>query len=147
MISGRIVRIKQGQEHAIQNMAYIDYIIYFTVVLATSRTTEGVVCKNDTMCGSGECCYIKPALEVVSRRQASILPVLPGFHDTGICEKYRVEHEYCGLLEQANGHCGCGPGLLCKSVPAASTLQPLVVSKKRDIYMPGPGSFQCEMKP
>jgi hypothetical protein len=57
-----------------------------------------------------------------------------------------VEHDYCGLLEQVNGHCGCGPGLTCQFVPLGSTLSSLVVSKKRDIYIPGPGHFGCEVK-
>jgi hypothetical protein len=48
---------------------------------------QGTICKNDTDCGQGECCYIKPDMEVVSKkRQNTILPVpvKPGHHDTGI---------------------------------------------------------------
>ncbi|XP_045171115.2 uncharacterized protein LOC123533527 [Mercenaria mercenaria] len=83
-------------------------IFFFTILTAVTYNTEGKVCKTKSDCGIGECCYIKPAFEVVSRRrQASILPVQPTHHDTGVCEKYRVQHEQCGPLEQANGHCGC----------------------------------------
>ncbi|XP_053395893.1 uncharacterized protein LOC123523563 [Mercenaria mercenaria] len=123
------------------------YILFFAVLSAITCNTEGTVCKTDSECGSGECCYIKPAFEVVSRRrQASILPVQPTQHHTGVCESYRVEHEHCGPLEQANGHCGCGAGMSCQFVPAEiATVKPLqVVSKKRKIYVPGPGTFQCE---
>lgn len=73
--------------------------------------------------------------------------LLDKFLFTGVCESYRLQHDQCGPLEQANGHCGCGPGLLCQFVPEEiTTAQALVVSKKRKIYVPGPGSFQCEVK-
>lgn len=73
---------------------------------------------------------------------------------SGVCERYRVEHEQCAPLEKANGHCGCGPGFTCKFVPAELATLPtaqlvtlpelLQVSKRRSIYMPGPGTIQCE---
>merc|ERR1711860_326195 len=111
-----------------------------------------VVCRNNTECANDECCYIKPEFEVVSkRRQAGILlPLQPIHtkHDTGVCEKYRLEHDHCYPLETANGHCGGGSGMSCQFVPA-STLPALTISTskiRRGIFMPGPGSFNCERK-
>ncbi|KAL4236656.1 hypothetical protein ACF0H5_005041 [Mactra antiquata] len=109
---------------------------------------EGTVCKLDTDCGADECCYIRPQFLVASKRQ-SILPVLQPQHDTGVCEKYRLEHDFCGPLETANGHCGCGKGMSCQFVPdptlALLTASPDLVVSKRSIFMHGPGSYQCEM--
>lgn len=54
-----------------------------TVANEVSRFLQATVCKNDTDCGSGECCYIEPEFIVVSRRQL-VLPDQPNNkRDTG----------------------------------------------------------------
>ncbi|XP_060597362.1 uncharacterized protein LOC132751226 [Ruditapes philippinarum] len=131
---------------ALKNMTLKEIAFFVAVLTSVVYTIGGTLCTQNTDCGSGECCYIKPEFEIVSRRrQASILPLQPSQHKQGLCERYRLEHDHCGPLEQANGHCGCGPGLSCQFVPAeVATAQPLVVSKKRKIWVPGPGSFHCK---
>jgi len=132
------------------------YALAAMMVLVTLTSVQGLVCKNDTECATDECCYIEPEFMVVSKRDGPmVMPVqIHTHHDTGVCEKYRSLHDSCGVFEKANGHCGCPTGTACMFVPAETilpmTVQPikdLVVSKrKRSIFFPGPGKYQCETK-
>ncbi|XP_052770393.1 uncharacterized protein LOC128212544 [Mya arenaria] len=117
-----------------------------TTCVVMLAVAEATVCKVNSECASSQCCYIKPEFEVVSKKRQSLLPLpATGQHDTGVCENYRPEHDLCSPLETANGHCGCLVGTSCQFVPAPSTttLTSLVQGRKRKIYYPGPGSYQC----
>ncbi|XP_063447659.1 uncharacterized protein LOC134727209 [Mytilus trossulus] len=70
-----------------------------------------VQCRQDTECGSDECCYYHEGPMLVSKRR-SILPV-SGMIQGGWCEKYKTEGQSCSGIAKMNGHCECGPGLTC----------------------------------
>ncbi|XP_060576469.1 uncharacterized protein LOC132733800 [Ruditapes philippinarum] len=117
--------------------------MFFAILIlgVISGISEAVVCKNNTDCGTGECCYIQPEFMVVSKRQA-LLPHLHQHHDTGVCEKYRQMGDHCGVFEIMNGHCGCGYGTHCRWVPEPTTTKSPIIRKMLP-YHDGPGAYKC----
>ncbi|KAH3884912.1 uncharacterized protein LOC127838649 [Dreissena polymorpha] len=117
--------------------------------VAIFAVTQATICTVDNDCGTGQCCYIKPAFEVVSKKRQSILQVImPTASDHGVCENYHVADSGCWPLETENGLCGCEQGTSCQFVPLPTlTIAPAFYTKAaRSIYIPGPGSFKCVAK-
>ncbi|XP_045191052.1 uncharacterized protein LOC123547872 [Mercenaria mercenaria] len=116
-------------------------MLYTVLALAVvCGISEAVVCKTKDDCGAGECCYIQPEFLVASKRLL-VLPPVHQHHDTGVCEKYRLQDDHCYPLETANGHCGCGSGLSCQWVPDPTVTAGHV--RRSQIYHPGPGAYRC----
>ncbi|KAH3712505.1 uncharacterized protein LOC127858608 [Dreissena polymorpha] len=120
-------------------------VVFAAAIVAVVQATA---CRVDSDCGTGQCCYIRPEFEVVSKKRQSLLPVImPTASDQGVCEDYHTANSDCYPLETMNGHCGCALGTSCQFVPLPTMSMPSAVhAQARKIFMPGPGSYKCVAK-
>ncbi|KAH3748001.1 uncharacterized protein LOC127847709 [Dreissena polymorpha] len=118
-------------------------LVFFATAIFGVTGTQATICMVDSDCGTGQCCFIKPAFEVVSKKRQSILPaIMPTTSDYGVCENYHVANSYCDSLETLNGHCGCKPGTSCQFVPVRARSSEYQI-QARTIYYKGPGFYKC----
>ncbi|VDH93532.1 Hypothetical predicted protein [Mytilus galloprovincialis] len=109
-------------------------IISLVLVSVHAKT----MCRLDSECASGECCYYHEGYMIVSKRDAT-LPFNP-IHQGGWCEKYLTDGARCNPFNKVNGHCSCGNGLKCTRFPYTTTSS----VGKRGLL---PGDYLCAPTP
>nr|XP_011441117.1 uncharacterized protein LOC105337884 [Crassostrea gigas] len=117
-------------------------LICLGLVCILSVAWAATHCLTNAECGTDECCFKHDGPFLVSKRKRASSDLLgPAIHSsTGVCEKFKLEGEYCSWLDTANGHCGCQAGLQCRFVEDPNAhFEPFVVSKRGGV----PGSIQC----
>ncbi|XP_063447600.1 uncharacterized protein LOC134727149 [Mytilus trossulus] len=115
--------------------------LFFLLVVTTSLVASvKVQCKQDSQCGSDECCYYHEGPMVASKRRRAVLP-FTGMVQGGWCEKYKTRGEYCDTIEMMNGHCECAPGLKCTFISDQHVTPQPIVQKRGPVFG---GHYECQ---